>query len=88
MSNPQSLVQEPFQWALRYVTLLWLGLICMIPFDLAQFDEDAESNETATVIEKIALSHLGKAGLERDASALLLSHLYMRYVRLRLLKLF
>ncbi len=25
-------------WELRYVCLLWLSLICMIPFDLAKFD--------------------------------------------------
>ncbi|KAI9443203.1 TBCD protein [Lactarius indigo] len=26
-------------WPIQYVVLLWISLICMIPFDLAQFDE-------------------------------------------------
>ncbi|KAF8158379.1 TBCD protein [Crassisporium funariophilum] len=72
------LVQELSQWALRYVVLLWLYLICMIPFDLAQFDETENAGRTAAAIEKVAKSYLGKAGLEREGAALLLSRLYMR----------
>ena len=32
-------------WALRYVVLLWISLICMIPFDLVQFDEPDKLGE-------------------------------------------
>ncbi|KAF9267451.1 TBCD protein [Marasmius fiardii PR-910] len=77
MNTSNILVREPTQWALRYVFLLWLSLICMIPFDLAQFDE-GESGQTAATIENIAKEYLGKAGLEREGAALLLSRLYMR----------
>lgn len=69
--------REPDQWALRYAVLLWLALICMIPFDLAQFDEGADG-ETADALEALARPFLSRAGLEREASALLLARLYMR----------
>ncbi|EMD39955.1 hypothetical protein CERSUDRAFT_45983 [Gelatoporia subvermispora B] len=65
-------------WALRYVTLLWLSLICMIPFDLEQFDEPDSLGGTATRIEGVGKSYLSKAGLEREGAAILLSRLYMR----------
>ncbi|KAG7088453.1 hypothetical protein E1B28_012444 [Marasmius oreades] len=78
MNASNVLVHESTQWALRYVFLLWLSLICMIPFDLAQFDEGEDSGQTARTIEFIAKEHLGKAGLERNGAALLLSRLYMR----------
>ncbi|KAJ7175827.1 armadillo-type protein [Mycena filopes] len=71
------IAQEPRQWALRYAALLWLALICMIPFDLAQFDENADG-ETADALEALARPFLGRAGLERDGAAVLLARLYMR----------
>jgi hypothetical protein len=80
MQLPNGLVHEMSQWALRYVILLWLYLICMIPFDLAQFDEAENIGATAAAIESIAKAYLGRAGLEREAAVLLLSRLYMRYV--------
>lgn len=80
MRLPNGLVHESSQWALRYVILLWLYLICMIPFDLVQFDEAENIGATATAIESIAMTYLGRAGLEREAAVLLLSRLYTRYV--------
>jgi hypothetical protein len=76
---PDGLVQDSSQWALRYVTLIWLALICMIPFDLAQFDDIDRIGHTAAAIETAAKSFLGKAGVERDGASLLLSRLFMRY---------
>lgn len=75
---PDGLVQDSSQWALRYVVLIWLALICMIPFDLAQFDDIDRIGHTAVVIETAAKSFLGKAGVERDGASLLLSRLFMR----------
>lgn len=69
--------EAPRQWALRYAVLLWLALICMIPFDLAQFDEGADG-ETADALEGLARGFLGRAGLEREGAALLLARLYTR----------
>ncbi|KAI0720503.1 TBCD protein [Cerioporus squamosus] len=56
------------QWALRYTLLLWLSLVCMIPFDLEQFDE----------VEAVGKSFFSRAGLDREAAAILLSRYYMR----------
>ncbi|KAF5389176.1 hypothetical protein D9757_003527 [Collybiopsis confluens] len=64
-------------WALRYVMLLWLSLVCMLPFDLSQFDE-GENGHTANVIENITKRYLPNAGLERESAAIVLSRFYMR----------
>ena len=52
----------------------------MLPFDLSQFDELAGSDKTAQDLENIAKSHLGKAGVEREAAAIMLARLYGRYI--------
>jgi hypothetical protein len=78
MTLPNGLCQEPSLWSLRYIALLWLSLICMIPFDLAQFDTTEDKGKTALDITSLAKSFLGKAGLERNGAALLLSRLFMR----------
>lgn len=77
---PTGPAQEQTQWALRYIVLLWLSLICMIPFDLVQFDEDDSVGKTADTIESVAKAYLGRAGLERESAALTLSRLYSRFV--------
>lgn len=77
-------------WAARYLILLWLSLICRLPFDLSQFDDvvagapsqigDQTKIETAAMkIENIGKVYLDKAGLERDGAALLLARFYSRY---------
>ena len=78
MTLPDGPAQANALWYLRYVVLLWLSLICMIPFDLAQLDDPDRIGETATKIEAVAKMHLGKAGLEREGVASLLSRFYMR----------
>lgn len=81
MKLPDGLAQHRYLWSMRYIMLLWLYIICIIPFDLSQFDEPDDVGGTANSLEKIAKSYLSSAGLEREAAALLLSRLYMRYVR-------
>ncbi|KZT19455.1 TBCD protein [Neolentinus lepideus HHB14362 ss-1] len=76
MRIPGSHTQDAEQWALRYIVLLWLSLVCMIPFDLAQFNDGG--NDVSAQIEAVAQNHIGKAGLERDAASILLSRLYIR----------
>ena len=66
-------------WSTQYVTLLWISLICMIPFDLAQFDEAGREGQTATTIEAIAKRGLTNSGIVRESAAILLSRLYVRY---------
>ncbi|KAF8133796.1 TBCD protein [Boletus edulis] len=75
---PTGPVAHPSQWTLRYVVLLWLSLVCRIPFDLDQFDEPGHKGRTASVLEATGKQYLGYAGLEREGAAVLLSRLYMR----------
>ena len=70
-------IKESKNWHLRYLFQLWMSLICMLPFDLARFDEH-ESSETAKSIEEIGMANLGDSGLTREGASLILSRLYMR----------
>jgi hypothetical protein len=79
MQMPNGPIQQFSMWPLRYVILLWLSLVCMIPFDLEQLDDTEHIGETANALEALAKKYLGKAGLEREGSAVLLSRFYMRY---------
>ncbi|EKM79449.1 hypothetical protein AGABI1DRAFT_120846 [Agaricus bisporus var. burnettii JB137-S8] len=78
MLMQEGVVQHHSLWALRYIMMLWLSLVSMLPFDLAQFDDESEPGHAARSLELIGKTYLGKAGLERDGAALLLSRLYMR----------
>ncbi|KAH9480301.1 Tubulin-specific chaperone D [Psilocybe cubensis] len=78
MLIPNGLVTSHWHWPVRYVMLLWLYIICLIPFDLAQFDEVDQIGHTAKTLESVAKTYLGAAGLEKEAAALLLSRLYIR----------
>lgn len=69
---------ETSPWTLRYVVLLWLSLVCRIPFDLEQFDEVGQHGRLATMIESTAKEYLDKAGLEREGAAILLARFYTR----------
>ncbi|KAJ1583910.1 hypothetical protein NDA11_001396 [Ustilago hordei] len=67
-------------WELRYVCLLWLSLICMIPFDLAKFDQpgQASTETTASRIAAVANHFITSPGKERDAAAVVLGRLFQR----------
>ncbi|KAI0061711.1 TBCD protein [Artomyces pyxidatus] len=71
-------IKHPSIWPLQYIVLLWISLICMIPFDLNQFDEVADAGRTASTLETIAKNSLGKSGLARQGASVLLSRLYVR----------
>jgi hypothetical protein len=60
-------------WELRYVLLLWLSLVCMIPFDLKNF-----SGTIADEIVTICQTFLESPGKERDAAAITLGKLFQR----------
>ncbi|KZS90474.1 TBCD protein [Sistotremastrum niveocremeum HHB9708] len=78
MHSSSSPVQEATQWPLRYIVLLWLGLVCMIPFDLKRFD--SPGTDIASDLHAMGLKYLGTPGLEREGAALLLARLYSRHV--------
>lgn len=75
---PSGPVKDPSQWGLRYAVLLWLSLICRIPFDLQKFDDVSRSGETANAIELVGKDRLNMAGLEREGAATLLARFYAR----------
>ncbi|KAG8955854.1 hypothetical protein FRC04_006301 [Tulasnella sp. 424] len=68
---------EPMNWETRYIVLLWLSLVAMLPFDLAQFDGE-NPGSTFERLEIAGKNNLDKAGLEREGAALLLTRLYAR----------
>ncbi|EST09962.2 Tubulin-specific chaperone D, C-terminal [Kalmanozyma brasiliensis GHG001] len=65
-------------WELRYVCLLWLSLICMIPFDLAKFDRPDSTSTTGERIAAVAEHFIASPGKERDAAAVVLGRLFQR----------
>lgn len=72
-------------WEFRYIVLLWLSLVSMIPFDLIKFDkepsnvsEKSSSLSTMARIERIGKHYLDSSGKERDAATVMLAKLYQR----------
>lgn len=39
-------------WYTRYMLLLWLSIVCMIPFDLHRFDADLGQNENDSIMNR------------------------------------
>ncbi|QRV92384.1 tubulin folding cofactor D [Ceratobasidium sp. AG-Ba] len=74
------MLSESAAWALRFVMTLWLSLICMIPFDLARFDEPGASPDrlVSARLDAIGKQYLRYPGIERESAAMLLARLYMR----------
>ncbi|NXF81871.1 TBCD protein, partial [Sclerurus mexicanus] len=71
-------------WETRYMLLLWLSMICLIPFDLARFDGNLVSEEgkarqpTMDRILEIAKCYLVVSDKARDAAAVLVSKFIVR----------
>ncbi|ORX81575.1 ARM repeat-containing protein [Basidiobolus meristosporus CBS 931.73] len=66
-------------WETRYVLLIWLSLIVMIPFDLQTIDSGF--NKELSLIEhliQVAKGYLALCSKESDAAAVLLSRLLSR----------
>ncbi|KAF9581923.1 hypothetical protein BGW38_000889, partial [Lunasporangiospora selenospora] len=69
-------------WETRYVLMLWLSLMCMIPFDLKSIDSNASktSDRIPLVDEMIetARQYLDCAGKDKEAASLFLARLLTR----------
>ncbi|NWY04338.1 TBCD protein, partial [Nothoprocta ornata] len=70
-------------WETRYMLLLWLSMICLIPFDLARFDGNLSEEGGARVttmdrILKTAKCYLVVSDKARDAAAVLVSKFIVR----------
>ncbi|XP_064617512.1 tubulin-specific chaperone D-like [Liolophura sinensis] len=79
--------QDPYDfgtWETRYMLLLWMSMVCMIPFDMSRLDSHAKSN-AGEVKEPIMdrIINIGKlylpvADKSQDAAAYMLSHFLTR----------
>ncbi|XP_064531752.1 tubulin-specific chaperone D [Pseudopipra pipra] len=71
-------------WETRYMLLLWLSMICLIPFDLARFDGNLVSEggkarqPTMDRILEVAKCYLVVSDKARDAAAVLVSKFIVR----------
>lgn len=68
-------------WELRYVLLLWLSLVVMLPFSLEGVGGTAVTAGapgSQHAIERIGLHYLKQSGKERDAAVVLLARFYSR----------
>ncbi|KAI8979034.1 armadillo-type protein [Pilobolus umbonatus] len=66
-------------WEVRYICLIWLSLICMIPFDLKKVDSGIQSKDSLVIkmINQCKL-YLASTGKERDGAGLLVARLLSR----------
>jgi hypothetical protein len=70
-------------WEQRYVCLIWLSIICMVPFDLRKIDSGLIASGQRSLINRLLDIHkqyLGSTGKERDAAAILVARLLSRYL--------
>jgi hypothetical protein len=71
-------------WEARYVCLIWLSIICMVPFDLRKIDSGLVASGQQSLIHRLLDIHkryLGSTGKERDASSILVARLLSRFVQ-------
>ncbi|KAJ3104846.1 hypothetical protein HDU97_008816 [Phlyctochytrium planicorne] len=71
-------------WSCRYILILWLSLIVMIPFNLSTIDSNAVDSDgkpekgIAQRLIDLGNSYLGKSGVEYQAASVLLARLLTR----------
>lgn len=77
--DPEAL--QVVSWETRYILLLWLSLVCMLPFALHLLDGSAapsSSTRPTSKIESIGKRYLGSSSKERDGAVALLARYYSR----------
>lgn len=75
----QQIATDFATWEVRYVLLLWLSIIILVPFDLKIIDSSAENQQTlAARMIKEAKNYLRDSGKSREAAALFLAKLLTR----------
>ena len=65
-------------WETRYVLLLWLSILVMVPFGLSTVDSRTGGNNLIERIIELCKKCLGEAAKTRDAAAYLLARLLTR----------
>ncbi|KAI8340643.1 tubulin folding cofactor D C terminal-domain-containing protein [Chlamydoabsidia padenii] len=64
-------------WETRYISFIWLSLICMIPFDLKRVDSGTGDSLIVKLLD-LCKHYLKATGKERDGASLLIARLLSR----------
>ena len=67
-------------WETRYILLLWLSILALVPFDLKNIDSSTTEHNLVRGILDVGKGYLAAAGKEREAAALLVAKLLTRFV--------
>ncbi|KNE70443.1 hypothetical protein AMAG_14573 [Allomyces macrogynus ATCC 38327] len=70
--------KDMMAWSMRYVLLLWLSFVVMIPFPITRLDKGDFEQDVVTRVLDAAKSFLNYSGKERDAAAVLVGRLISR----------
>ncbi|KAI7861698.1 tubulin folding cofactor D C terminal-domain-containing protein [Spinellus fusiger] len=67
-------------WEMRYISFIWLSLICMVPFDLRKIDSGGGEGYTSLVVKMLDVckQYLRSTGKERDSAGILVARLLSR----------
>jgi hypothetical protein len=65
------------RWEERYVLLLWLSLICMLPFDMAVLDSGGSQSDVRRIVT-CCYRYLAAADKSREAAAIVIARLTTR----------
>ena len=84
------LTLDEASWETRYVLLLWLSLVSMLPFALKSLDRLSVPSSSRTIlptstsrIEAIGMRYLSCSSKERDGAVALLARYHSRFVPAR-----
>jgi hypothetical protein len=73
--------KQAMYWQSRYMTILWLSLLCIVPFDLKIVDSQALGEERSEFVDRMIATvktYLSVASREREAAAYILAKLVTR----------
>eukprot|EP00118_Oscarella_pearsei_P021637 m.243932 g.243932 ORF g.243932 m.243932 type:complete len:1220 (+) comp40242_c1_seq17:38-3697(+) len=65
-------------WEIRYVSLLWLSILVMAPFDMKRFDSDSSSSSITHRIIAVCKNYVQRGDKSQDAAALLFAKFVTR----------
>ena len=65
-------------WEVRFALLLWLAMVCIVPFDISRFDTSRQRVSTMDRIIQVAKVYLDAQDKTRDATVLVLGRFLSR----------
>ncbi len=65
-------------WQTRYILLLWLSLVCRLPFALERLGGDAAGASAGETIAALGMKYLRSSSKENEGAAALLARFYSR----------